>query len=77
VLRVSYELDADAVGHDLGRGQTQFTRLKRPAVLTRVDVDQDGMPADLTHLRTDVLSADLDDEPVGSRRREAELAPVG
>ena len=59
VLRVSYEVDADAVGHDLSRGQTQFTKIVRPTVITRVDVDDDGFPADLTDLRHDI--AELDD----------------
>ena len=54
-LRVSYELDADAVGHDLARGRTQFSRTQRPAVITRVDVDSDGMPADLTEHRLELV----------------------
>jgi single-strand DNA-binding protein len=48
VSRMSYELDAIAVGHDLARGTSQFTKITRPHAVTSVDVDDDGIPADLT-----------------------------
>ncbi len=67
-LRVSYELDADAVGHDLARGRTEFSRTQRPTVMTRVDVDDDGLPADLTEHRLEL--ADL--PPL-----EPDLVPAG
>ena len=38
--RVSYELDAVAVGHDLARGQSKFTRHKHPLSTTVVDDEQ-------------------------------------
>ncbi len=46
-LRTSYELEALAVGHDLSRGTTQFTRVYQsgPTVVT-VTRDADGLPAD-------------------------------
>jgi single-strand DNA-binding protein len=45
--RISYELDAEAVGHDLSRGTSEFAKVLRP-VLATVDVDHTGIPADLT-----------------------------
>lgn len=63
--RVSYELDAVAVGHDLARGSAQFTKLTRPVAVTTVEVDDSGMPADLTDLRIETAPA------------ERELAAVG
>ena len=50
-LRVSYELDADAVGHDLARGRSEFSRSQRRPAITRVEVSEDGMPANLTPYR--------------------------
>lgn len=46
--RMSYELDAVAVGHDLARGTADFTKVARGFALTNVELDTDGMPADLT-----------------------------
>jgi len=44
--RSSYDLEAIAVGHDLSRGTTEFTRIyARPAVVT-VEHDADGLPRD-------------------------------
>lgn len=55
VSRMSYELDATAVGHDLSRGLSEFTKIVRPYAVTSVEVDGDGMPADLTDERIDAL----------------------
>lgn len=46
--RMSYELDAIAVGHDLARGSSQFTKVSRPYASTTVDVDADGLPPHLS-----------------------------
>lgn len=43
--RVSYELDASAVGHDLSRGTTQFAKSLR-SVTSAVEIDSAGLPAD-------------------------------
>lgn len=43
-LRVAYELEATAVGHDLSRGTTEFRKSIRPRV--EVEVDAAGVPAD-------------------------------
>ncbi len=45
VTRVTYELDALAVGHDLSRGTSQFTKAARE-LTTVIEVDDDGRPAD-------------------------------
>ena len=46
-VRTAYELEATAVGHDLSRGQTSFTRVYAsnvPAVT--IERGQDGLPVD-------------------------------
>jgi single-strand DNA-binding protein len=45
-VRVSYELEANAVGHDLTRGTSEFRKVIRPSVTVNVEVDDDGIPAD-------------------------------
>lgn len=57
VSRMSYELDAIAVGHDLARGTSQFTKITRPHAVTSVEVDGDGIPADLSSARLDPVEA--------------------
>jgi single-strand DNA-binding protein len=52
--RVSYEVDAAAIGHDLSRGVSEFTKVVRPVATTTVDVGPDGIPEDLTARRFDV-----------------------
>jgi single-strand DNA-binding protein len=57
--RVSYELDAVAVGPDLSRGTSVFRKVTRPQVITTVDVDEDGIPADRTPERIEVAEPQL------------------
>jgi single-strand DNA-binding protein len=64
VTRMSYELDAIAVGHDLARGTSVFTKVTRPFAMTIVEVDEDGIPVDPS------------DEPVEAIETPA-LASVG
>jgi single-strand DNA-binding protein len=45
-VRTSYELEAVAVGHDLSRGTSEFTRVYRSAPSVTVTRDEDGLPAD-------------------------------
>ncbi|MFN2517565.1 MAG: single-stranded DNA-binding protein [Jatrophihabitantaceae bacterium] len=45
-VRVSYELEANAVGHDLSRGTSEFRKVTRPNVSANVEIDDDGIPAD-------------------------------
>ncbi|HEY3630472.1 MAG TPA: single-stranded DNA-binding protein [Jatrophihabitantaceae bacterium] len=51
VTRMSYELDAIAVGHDLARGTSVFTKITRPFAVTTVEVDEAGIPVDPTDER--------------------------
>jgi single-strand DNA-binding protein len=48
VLHASFELDATAVGHDLSRGVSAFTKAVRSYGTTTVEVDDGGMPPDMT-----------------------------
>jgi single-strand DNA-binding protein len=45
VARVAYELEANAVGHDLSRGMSEFTKTARTGRM-EVEVDAGGLPAD-------------------------------
>jgi single-strand DNA-binding protein len=45
-IRTSYELEAVAVGHDLSRGTSQFTRVYQSTPTATVTRDEDGLPAD-------------------------------
>ena len=45
-VRVSYELEASAIGHDLSRGTSEFRKTVRPSAAATVEVDDDGIPAD-------------------------------
>jgi single-strand DNA-binding protein len=45
-LRTAYELEAVAVGHDLARGTSEFTRVNRSAATVVVTRDEQGLPAD-------------------------------
>jgi single-strand DNA-binding protein len=45
-VRISYELEANAVGHDLTRGTSEFRKVIRPSATVNVEVDRDGIPAD-------------------------------
>lgn len=47
VARVAYELEANAIGHDLGRGTSEFTKTLRSGHI-EVEVDASGMPVDAT-----------------------------
>jgi single-strand DNA-binding protein len=44
-VRTAYELEATAVGHDLGRGTSQFTRVYHSAAAV-VEKDEAGLPKD-------------------------------
>jgi single-strand DNA-binding protein len=46
VVRVAYELEANAVGHDLTRGTSEFRKVIRPRPTSQVEVDAEGIPAD-------------------------------
>ncbi len=46
ITRVSYEIDAISVGHDLARGVTTFKKMLSESPISTVEVDEDGLPAD-------------------------------
>jgi single-strand DNA-binding protein len=74
-VRVSYELEANAIGHDLSRGTSEFRKTVRPNVTATVELDDEGIPAD----RSDAW-LDLAEEaaPAGSAPADSrELASVG
>lgn len=45
-VRTAYELEATAVGHDLGRGTSQFTRVYQSGPPVLVEKDDEGLPRD-------------------------------
>lgn len=67
-VRVSYELEANAVGHDLSRGTTEFRKATRPSVVVNVEIDDDRIPTD----RSDDW-LDLADQSVPSAEPAAEV----
>jgi len=69
VVRASYEIEAEAVGHDMARGRSVFTKTPRARVLTQSDTDENGIPLDLTADRLD-LRPEHDETPL----REPALA---
>jgi single-strand DNA-binding protein len=70
-VRTAYELEATAVGHDLARGTSQFTRVYQSAGPTvTVNNDENGVPTDDSD-----HWLDLDRPPVGDdSETEQELA---
>jgi single-strand DNA-binding protein len=76
-LKIAYELEASAVGHDLTRGVASFEKVFRPSLTTEVEADANGIPQDQTghylDLEDDVLATEVDIE-TGEVR---ELAPAG
>lgn len=77
-VRVSYELEANAVGHDLSRGTAEFRKVIRPSVTVNVEVDEHGVPVDRSDEWLDLAERDRpDDEPAAAiDPGERELAAV-
>jgi single-strand DNA-binding protein len=61
-LRTSYELEALAVGHDLSRGTTQFTRVYQSGPTVTVTRDADGLPADESDHWHDLVGREAPDD---------------
>ena len=89
-LRVAYDLEANAVGHDLARGTSEFRKVNRPGGITSVPVDENGVPVDDSEHWLDLATGEVVDAPVraesehavaagpnGDDAATAELAPVG
>jgi single-strand DNA-binding protein len=68
-VRTAYELEATAVGHDLSRGTTQFTRVYQSPQTVTVVKDEQGVPADESDHWLDLDRAE-------SAEPERELAPA-
>jgi single-strand DNA-binding protein len=77
-VRVSYELEANAVGHDLTRGTSEFRKVIRPSVTVNVEVDDDGIPADRSDEWLDLAEqgVPLDEPAAASDADERALASV-
>ena len=67
-LRSAYELEAMAVGHDLARGTSQFTRVYLSGPSVTITPDDDGVPRDESDHWLDL------DEPVEAEESEPALA---
>jgi single-strand DNA-binding protein len=67
--RTAYELEANAVGHDLSRGTADFTRTNRAPLVARVEVGTDGIPLDESdhYLDIDIDADDLADLNVDAK----------
>jgi single-strand DNA-binding protein len=77
-VRVSYELEANAVGHDLARGTSEFRKVIRPSVTVNVEVDDDGVPADRSDEWLDLAEqgVPVDEPAAASDADERALATV-
>ncbi len=60
-VRISYELEANAVGHDLARGTSEFRKVIRPSVTVNVEVDDNGIPADRSDVWLDLAEHGVPD----------------
>jgi single-strand DNA-binding protein len=78
VARVAYELEANAVGHDLSRGTTAFTKTVRSRGV-EVEVDASGLPADASdHWLGSAAESDASSAPeAGVEAAERDLVPAG
>jgi single-strand DNA-binding protein len=70
-VRTAYELEATAVGHDLGRGTSHFTRVYHSAPPVVVEKDEAGVPVDDSD-----RWLDLGDEPVDGITDSEAMVPA-
>jgi single-strand DNA-binding protein len=74
---VAYELDPEAIGHDLARGTATFTKRRR-GISGSVELDADGMPIRVTDQGYEMVDeselGDSEDFPIGP---VPELSGVG
>ena len=66
--RIAYELEANAVGHDLSRGISDFRKVVRTGV-THVPVDAEGLPADESDRWLGVIAAGSHQEDAADQAR--------
>jgi single-strand DNA-binding protein len=76
-IRVAYELEANAVGHDLTRGTSTFTKASRPSPTVAVPVDEDGLPVDDSDRWLDLDTGEVRDVAPAADVAVPELATVG
>ena len=76
-VRVSYELEANVVGHDLSRGTAEFRKTVRPSVAASVEVDPEGIPADHSDAWLDLAEPASASTPAEAVAEGRELAAVG
>jgi single-strand DNA-binding protein len=62
-VRTAYELEATAVGHDLSRGTSHFTRVYQSAPTVTVARDENGVPTDDSDHWLDLDRPAADEEP--------------
>lgn len=62
-VRISHELEATAVGHDLARGTSEFRKAFRPAGVVELPTDADGVPVDDSDRWIDVQTGEIHEEP--------------
>ena len=60
-VRISHELEATAIGHDLARGTSEFRKTFRPAGATEMPVDEDGVPVDDSDHWIDIETGEITD----------------
>lgn len=76
VARVAYELEANAIGHDLGRGTSEFTKTARSGHI-EVEVDATGLPADASDHWLDTADGVSSTDPQSENAADQQLAAVG
>jgi single-strand DNA-binding protein len=64
-VRTAYEIEATAVGHDLARGTSQFTRVSRGTPAVSIVRDENGLPADDSDRWHDVEPSAMPADPFG------------
>ena len=72
-VRVAYELEAVAVGHDLRRGTSDFRKMSRPSGALHTVLDDEGIPVDDSDHWVDVETGEV----VEPAETERELLAIG
>ena len=73
-LKITFSLEATAVGHDLSRGTAAFSKLVRSRSV-QVEVDEEGLPADRSDAWLDLADSSFAGAPIAAHdRAEAEPA---
>lgn len=70
-VRVSHELEATALGHDLSRGVSEFTKAFRPSGVVEVVTDADGAPVDDSDQWIDVETGEIHEPGAGAEEDAA------